>query len=253
MYLKIFFLLLTGFCAAVTARAQFSVSGTVFDSARTSYVENVQVTSNSGNVVKTDSMGHYRIFVLEDDSLNFTYRDKSTLKYAVKDISNLNQFDISLRVRVTGAYKVLKEVVLYPRSYRQDSLENRASYAEVYSFQKPTIRTSISPGGVVGADVNEIINMFRFKRNKRLKAFQARLEQQEQEDFVKYRFNRKFVGRVTQLKGNELDSFMVRYEPSYEFASMADEVTFHKYILNSSYAFKIEMLGRPAAAAKKEN
>jgi predicted transport protein len=105
----------------------------------------------------------------------------------------------------------------------------------------------------VGADVNEIINMFRFKRNKRLRAFQARLEQQEQDNFVSFRFNKNFVRRITQLQGAELDTFMVRYAPTYEFASTADEVTFNKYILNSSYAFRIELLKKENSAAKKEN
>jgi hypothetical protein len=39
---------------------------------------------------------------------------------------------------------------------------------------------------------------------------------------------------------------MVRYLPTYEFASTADEVTFNKYILNSSYAFKAELLKQDA-------
>ena len=191
-------------------------------------------------------MGHYRIQVTEDDSLSFIYQNKPTQKFAVKDIPDLTQFDISLRVRVKGGYSTLKEVVLYARSYRQDSIENRETYADAYNFRKPTIRTSISPGGAVGADVNEIINMFRFARNKRLKAFQARLEKQEQDKFVSYRFNKTFVKRITQLQGAELDTFMVRYLPTYEFASTADEVSFNKYILNASYAFKIELLKQDA-------
>jgi hypothetical protein len=46
---------------------------------------------------------------------------------------------------------------------------------------------------------------------------------------------------------------MVRYLPTYEFTSTADEVSFTRYILNSSYAFKIELLNLQAAEAKKEN
>ena len=59
--------------------------------------------------------------------------------------------------------------------------------------------------------------------------------------------NKNFVKRITQLQGAELDTFMVRYSPSYEFASMADEITFNKYILNASYRFKIELLKQDAA------
>lgn len=248
---KISLLLLLSYGIKAHAIAQLLVSGTVFDSSKRNYVENVTVQSTGGKSVLTDSMGRYKIIVAENDSLSFTYQNKPTQKFAVKEIADLNQFDISLRVRVKGGYSTLKEVMIFARSHRQDSMENRAIYGDVYNFRKPTIRTSVSPSGAVGADVNEIINIFRFQRNKRLKAFQARLEQQEQDKFVSYRFNKNFVRRITQLQGAELDSFMVRYLPSYEFASTADEVTFNKYILNSSYAYKIALLKQEAAKTKK--
>jgi len=242
LFLKILLPLLFFIASADQLQAQLTVTGTVVDSSKKNYVENVRVESSGGSHTLTDSMGRYKIAVTEKDSLTFIYQNKPTQKFAVKDIANLMQFDLSLGVTVKGGYHTLKEVVIFARSYREDSMENRQTYADAFNYRKPTIRTSISPSGAVGADVNEIINMFRFKRNKRLKAFQARVEQQEQDNFVRYRFNRNFVRRITQLQGAELDSFMVRYLPTYEFASTADEVTFNKYILNASYAFKIELL-----------
>jgi hypothetical protein len=253
LILKIHLLLIFFSALSVQSHAQLTVTGTVFDSNRRNYVENVRVESTGGKFTQTDSMGRYEISVTEKDSLSFIYQNKPTQKFAVKDIASLTQFDISLGVTVKGGYRTLKEVIVFARSYREDSMENRRTYADVYNYQKPTIRTSISPDGAVGADVNEIINMFRFRRNKHLKAFQARLEQQEQDHFVSYRFNKNFVRRITGLQGADLDSFMVRYLPTYEFASTADEVTFNKYILNSSYAFRIELLKKENAAAKKEN
>lgn len=226
--------------------AQLTVNGTVFDSSKRNYVENVKVESTGGKFTRTDSMGQYKIQVTEKDSLTFIYQNKPTQKFAVTDIADLTRFDISLAVHVKGGYSTLKEVIIFARSYQEDSMENRQVYGDIYNYRKPTIRTSVSPSGAVGADVNEIINMFRFRRNKQLKAFQARLEQQEQDKFVNYRFNKNFVRRITRLQGAELDSFMIRYLPTYEFASMADEVTFNKYILSASYAFKIELLKQDA-------
>lgn len=246
LFLKIFLLLICFFCKASHLSAQLTVTGTVFDSTKRNYVEAVRVENTNGKFTQTDSMGRYKIAVAEKDSLSFIYQNKPTQKFAVKDIPDLTQFDISLRVHVKGGYSTLKEVIVFARSYRRDSMENRQVYGDVYNFRNPTIRTSISPGGAVGADVNEIINMFRFKRNRQIKAFQARLEQQEQDKFVSYRFNKNFVRRITHLQGAELDSFMIRYLPTYEFASTADEVTFNKYILNSSYAFTIELLKQDA-------
>lgn len=251
-FFKISLLLLCLWAVAGRANAQLTVTGTVFDSSKRNYLKDVRVESSTGIYTLTDSMGRYKLPVTEKDSLIFIYNNKATQKFIVAKIPNLMQFDVSLHVNVKDGIKTLKEVVVYTKSYQQDSLENREVYARFYDFQKPTLRSSISPGGVAGADVNELINMFRFKRNKQLKAFQARLELQEQDRYVSYRFNKKFVGRITQLKGAELDTFMIRYLPSYEFASMADEVTFNRYVLNSSYAFKIEMLnsGRPLSPAE---
>jgi hypothetical protein len=251
--LKTYLLLFFFIAASAQLQAQLTVTGTVFDSSKRNYVENVRVESTGGKFTRSDSMGRYKISVTEKDSLTFIYQNKPTQKFAVKDIASLTQFDISLGVTVKGGYRTLKEVIVFARSYREDSMENRRTYADVYNYHNPTLRTSISPDGAVGADVDEIINMFRFRRNKHLKAFKARLEQQEQDQFVSYRFNKNFVRRITGLQGAELDSFMVRYLPTYEFASTADEVTFNKYILNSSYAFKIELLQKENAAAKKEN
>ena len=246
LFLKICLPLLCFICNTERVTAQFTINGTVFDSARRHYVENVLVQTTGGQFTTTDSMGNYKIQVTQKDSIVFTYLNKPTQKFPVKDISPNGPFDVSLGVPVKDGYRTLKEVVIIAKSYRQDSMENRKDYADIYNFRKPTIRTSISPGGVAGADVDEIINMFRFKRNRHLKAFQARLEQQEQDSYIRYRFNKNFVRRITHLQGAELDSFMARYQPTYEFASTADDVTFNRYVLNSSYAFKIELLKQNA-------
>ena len=95
---------------------------------------------------------------------------------------------------------------------------------------------------MAGVDINELINIFRFKRNKRLKAFQNRLETQEQEKYVNYRFNKIFVKRITNLSDELLDNFLIIYRPSYEFITSIDEVGFNQYVLNASYDYKISLL-----------
>ncbi len=242
--LYLFFTLLSG----SDVQAQLTVSGTVFDISRINFVENVRVVSTSGMFTVTDSMGRYEILVGEKDSLVFFYNNKPTQKFAVASIQDPVHFDISLRMPIKGKYGLLKEVTVFSKSYRMDSIENRQTYADVFNFQKPGIQTSVSPDGAVGADANELINIFRFKRNKRLKAFQHRLEQQEQEKYVNYRFNKIYVRRVTGLQSPQLDTFVVWYRPDYEFARNADELTFNQYILNAFYQFqKIT----PASPAKK--
>lgn len=218
--------------------AQLTITGTVYDKSKTNYVENVRVVSSAGIFAITDSLGHYSIPVTEMDSLTFIYNNKPTQQFAVKTITNPWQFDISLHLAIKGKYSVLKEVIVYSKSYKLDSLENRQTYADVFEYKKPGLSTSITPGGGVGADVNELINIFRFRRNKNLKAFQQRLEKQEEEKYIDYRFSKLFVKRITGLMSPALDTFMVWYRPSYFFASQANEIAFNQYTLDAYYRFK---------------
>jgi len=226
--------------------AQFVLSGTVFDSSKINYVPGVTVVSKEGRFTQTDSMGRYSLPVTEKDSVSFIFRSKATQSFAVHTIPDPSHFDISLRVNYKGKYSTLKEVIVFGKTWKQDSIENRETYAKVFNFEKPTLKTSISPSGVPGADLDELINIFRFKRNKRLKSFQIRLEKEEQEKYVSFRFNKTIVKRITHLEGKQLDVFMIKYRPDYEFTSNAGELDFNQYILNCSYKYRIELLQQSA-------
>lgn len=245
-FLLVFLLL----CAVQLCMGQFTVSGVVLDKGKINLVEGAQVFSTGGQQAVTDSLGKYSIAVLPADSLYFVYNNKPTQRFAVSKIANPFQFDVSIHVFVNSKYSMLKEVVVYSKTFKQDSLENRQAYAKEFDYQKPRFETSVGPGGTAGADVNELINIFRFKRNKRLKAFQERLEAQEQEKYVSYRFNKLFVSRITGLKSPALDSFMVWYRPDYEFTSAANELVFNQYILNAYYQF--QKIGMAVPGRKEE-
>lgn len=236
--LRYFFSCLLLIFFAPSLPAQFMISGTVFDSSKINYVENVRVVSTGGMFAITDSLGAYSVMANENDSLTFYYNNKPTQKFIVRSIPDPAHFNISIHINIKGKYRVLNEVVVFSKSYKQDSLENRQTYADVYEYKKPGLSTSVTPGGGVGADVNELINIFRFKRNKRLRAFQQRLELQEQEKYIDYRFNKLLVKRITGLTGIYLDSFLVWYRPTYDFVTESDELVFNQYILNAFYQFQ---------------
>lgn len=128
---------------------------------------------------------------------------------------------------------------VYAKNYKQDSIETRRQYATMFNYQKPGIKTGASDyGGAVGMDVDEFINIFRFKRNKRLRYMQNRMLEQEQEKYIDYRFNKTLVRRITKLEGTTLDNFMKEYRPDYEFTQNSSTVDFYQYILNASYEYK---------------
>lgn len=236
--LRLFFIFLFFIFLSLRAGAQLTVSGTVLDNSKMNYVEDVRVVSTGGGLAFTDSMGRYSIKAGKTDSLFFVYNNKPTQKFAVSSMPNPAQFDIALPMKIQGRYKVLQEVIVRSRSYAEDSATNREDYKDIFSYQKPKIESSISPGGGVGMDLDAFINMFRFRHNREMKAFQQRLEQQEQDKYIDYRFSKKNVHRITQLSGSALDTFLVWYRPSYEFTRRSTELAFDEYVLNAYYQYR---------------
>lgn len=222
---------------SIPSFTQIRISGTVFDKSKVNYVEGVKVFCSNGTIASTDSIGHYSILASIDDTLSFFHNGKFTRPFLVESITTPLQFDISLQTSVESKYQLIREVKVFSKSYRQDSLENRERYREIFGYEKPGIRSSMSETGLAGADLDEIINMFRFRRNKNLKAFRQRLLTQEQEKFIDYRFSPYIVKRITGLQQPQLDSFMRIYRPDYAFASNSSDVAFHQYILNCYYEF----------------
>ncbi len=217
------------------ASAQYRIMGTVYDSSRNFPLEAVSVLSTSGLGTITDAEGNYQIEVSERDSIWFSYLGKPTVKFPVMKIVSPHGFDISLQVSVP----VLREVKVRQRNYRQDSLQNRIDYAKIFHYQKPGLKT-VTPqyGAGAGFDLQEIINAFRFKRNRSLAAFQKRLLEEEREKFISHRFNKALVRRLTLLEGATLDSFMLVFRPTFEFTKGSSDYDFQEYILMAHSRFK---------------
>jgi len=233
------------------ANAGFSqsylIKGVVYDSSRNFPLELVSVLSTGGGGTVTNADGYYEIRVTDRDSIWFSYLNKPTVKFPVLKIANPMQFDISLQVSIP----VLREVKVFPRNYKLDSIRNRQEYAKVFNYQKPGLKI-VTPqyGAGVGLDVNELINMFRFRRNKSMLGFQQRLLLEEQEKFIDYRFNKALVRRLTLLEGVELEKFMRLFRPSYLFTKLAGDYEFRLYIKQSLYRFK---RGLPPLVWEEEN
>jgi len=223
--------------SADPATAQFKIKGTVYDSSRLYPVESVTVISTGGRGTFTDANGDYEIEVGEKDSIWFSYLGKPTVKFPVLKMTDPQHFDISIQVNIL----LLKGVTVSPRNYRLDSIQNRRDYAKIFDYRKPGLRTTTSgPANQVGVgfDLDEIIRMFQFRRNKNMLAFQQRLLEQEQDKFIDHRFSKQVVRRLTNLNGEALDSFMVMYRPTYEFTLVTSDYDFQSYIKRCYEQFK---------------
>lgn len=232
---KLSFLLLLLFCY-FNGQGQAMLRGTIFNMNKTQPLAGVSVMTTRGLGTVTDELGQYAVEVFPSDSVYFSYLNKPTVKYPVAQINLQNHFDLALHIPVTE----LKEVRVMPRNYRMDSLQNRLDYAKVFDYRKPGLKivSPSTPGAAVGLDLDELINVFRFKRNRSITAFQKRLLQEEQDKYIDYRFNKALVRRLTLLKPTELDEYMRMYRPEYEFTQLATDYEFGMYILQTSRAYK---------------
>ena len=208
-----------------------TINGTVYDISAHKPLEAVAVISTSGRGTITDSLGRYSLTVKLNDSVYFKLLNKETMRYPVDTIKNTDAFNIMIHVRAVD----LPDVKVRNSNYRFDSIQNRKDYAKYFEFKKPTIRLSnnpgYNPGGVtVGLDLDEFINMFRFKRTRSLESLQKRLVQQEQDKYIDHRFSKQFVRKITKLSSPELEKFMQLYRPTYDFVVVLNELELGYYI-----------------------
>jgi len=155
------------------------------------------------------------------------------MKYPVDTITHPQNFDVALYVDV----RWLPEVKVRTSDYRYDSIQNRLEYAKIFNFKKPGLKlsqtapSSYVPGSLtVGFDLDEIINAFRFRRNRQILSFQQRLIQDEQDKYIDHRYSKYLVKRLTNLDGKELENFMVIYRPTYEEVQGMNDLELGYYI-----------------------
>jgi hypothetical protein len=213
--------------SARTAFGQVQITGTVYDESQRFAMVGVSVMGTSGVGTMTDSLGHYKIRLSSADSIFFSYLGKFTARFPVKDLAPGQPFDMALQVSVDS----LPTAYVHGRNYLQDSLANRKEYAKVFDYQAHYLNNMKMDrrGGMgIGFDLDLLLNA---KANRRMEAFQKRLEEEERDKYIDHRFTPAIVKKITGLETPALDTFMHDYRPTYEFIqSCATEYEFYHYI-----------------------
>lgn len=207
--------------ASLRTHAQVEVKGAVYDKSRLFAMQGVSVLGTAGQGTMTDSTGHYIIKLAPDDSIYFSYLGKYTARFPVKGIVAGYPLNISLAVSIDS----LPLVIVRPKLYRYDSLENREEYRRVFEYEPDYFA---SGSGGVGLNLDMLLSG---KKNRQMLALQRRLIEEEQDKYVNHRFNKTLVKKITGLQAPALDTFMRMYRPSYEFIQNCEnDYEFYKYI-----------------------
>src|SRR4029077_10804633 len=126
----------------------------------------------------------------------------------------------------------LPTVMVRGKNYLMDSLETRKEYKKIFDYGANWVDDGRSRGRSrsIGLGIDFDI-LLRPGQVRRTLAFQKRLIEEEQDNYIDHRFSPSIVHRVTGLESPVLDSFMRVYRPSYEFLqTLTTDYEFYKYI-----------------------
>lgn len=224
------------------ANAQVRVTGIVADADNKSGIPGVTIlnkTSRSG-VVSTES-GSFAIEAMPGDTLEF-----SILSYYRKTIP-VPSTSMFVNIYLTHQVIDLTGVRVVGRDYRRDSAATREEYGRYFNYHKPGAMDVLKT--LPANPVTALSYLVPSKARKRKEHFQEQLVYWEKEKFIDNRYNPELVESMTKLSGDELDTFMLRYRPGYQFLQDATQYDLMLYIKESFKQYQHE---KGASPAKKE-
>jgi hypothetical protein len=120
-------------------------------------------------------------------------------------------------------------------NYQLDSMARREEYAWVYDHGNPPRIEHKRTGDGVGLSLDIFRNAS--KEDKDREKLKKRLMKEEEEHYVDFRCSREYVSRLTRLKGDSLQLFMMHYKPTYEYCRKAATVDILVYVNDSFKKF----------------
>jgi len=198
------------------------------------------ITNHSGHQTSSNAIGEFTIPVSGiGDTLKIFAMGYKPYFYIVK---TLKQELIVIRLTQTSV--MLKGVAIKAlRDHKKDSIANRKDYVRVFNYQPPKLTNAFTgnPSNVPFAFVSiDLITLFQAinKKNDQTYKFKRQLLLDEQADYIATRFNRGLVTRLTQLKGDSLNQFMVQYYPTAEWVKKTSDYDIIQYIRTKALAFR---------------
>ncbi|MDB5148318.1 MAG: hypothetical protein JWQ57_2338 [Mucilaginibacter sp.] len=219
--MKLWMLLICFALPAVKVFAQQkTVDGVVFDKDSKDRIAKVNVQNiTTGKSIYNTFKGEFKIEAQPGDVLIFTKFDHhpDTLKV---------QSGESLAVYMKRTAIQLKEVIV------RDTLLNpqkrlaatKNDYTKIFGPLNNQDLLSFGPGGA-GLSIDALYSLFS-RSGRNAAHLRETIEKDYQQNVIDYRFNRTYVGAITNLKDQQLTDFMLRYRPGYYLVKTASDYEF---------------------------
>jgi len=217
-------------CFADIIQAQLVVRGKLFNRDSKELLVAVTVRNTTQNRFnQSDLGGNYRIPARENDTLVFSSAGFLTDTFIVDHQLLDSNFQVYMRPHVVTLSSVH---VGQLNNYQIDSVNRREDYADFYKRKF----VKLKPGGDTHEGLGVSISPITYfsDKEKQARRLKKRLEEEDEDSYIDYKFPRSLVVKLTGLKGDSLWAFMLQFRPTYTYCRTASQQEMLVYI-NDSY------------------
>jgi hypothetical protein len=208
------------------------LSGTIVDKQTGEPVRGAIIRWSTGTST-SGLQGQFTISVASGDTLHVYKQYYQSFRLPVTRTSG------PMKIELVKSSIVLKDVIISARrSDPTDSLVNRAEFEKEFNYKPPEIKDIFmgsaprSRSTLISFNLGMLYSLLTRTKSKEYR-FKQKLLADELERFVDRKFNAAIVSDVTGLRGSELNDFLFKYRPSYEFVKTKSAYDLQLYIRES--------------------
>ncbi|WP_420979342.1 carboxypeptidase-like regulatory domain-containing protein [Chitinophaga sp. 30R24] len=224
------------------AFAQVRMSGMVADEETKTglpFVSIINKRTMTGTM--SNESGRFYMEALPGDTLEF-----SMLSYTTK-LLIMPAMSTSQEVYLQKRLFELQGVNIKGKNYHNDSMAMRDEYGRYFDYHKPKAMDVLKT--LPANPVTALSYLVPSKTRKRKEQFHEQLLYWEKEKFIDYRYSPELVGKMTKLQSPELDSFMYKYRPGYQFLNTASDYDLLLYIKQSFEEYQKQKVDKKPVTA----
>jgi hypothetical protein len=183
--------------------------GFLLDSATHLKISSVRVSNSRTNkLVYSNSNGFFFIDATPNDTIIIRLDG-----YITKRLIYSPLFNDTIRLYLSSQSKLLPGVSVSSRynQYQMDSMVRKRDFEQMRGGRLSTVSRAQGFGVAINLD-----RVFK-KRYKFQRKNEKRFRQREKDAYIAYRYNPQLVAQYSGLKGEELQNFIDRYTPSYDW------------------------------------
>ncbi len=214
-------LILAMFVSLLATAQKRKVVGSVYDQITKDTLAGAIIHNiHTGEMFTTDSFGNFELEMNNDELIEFQMVGYKKARIRMQPYITAKFFSIGLSQD------------LPPIEFKRDStFEADSTYwARFYAFELKAKK--LTAAQIMAAPWEAASKTYKAKMH-----FQESFRQYIAMRYVDEYFNKDFIQKNTDLRGNELENFMLFYRPSYQFARSMSKYEFMLWVKNTAQRY----------------